>query len=163
MKITSRGLLENTWNGLDVHFGAFHDDDKPGASGEYLEWIGLLKSCTAFEAYCKIYTADFQPKLIADFLLLNQRFPHSVCFSIEQVQKGLQGIAEATEGRMVGQVYRLVGRLRATLDFAQIDEIMAMDMHTYLVDIQNQCYQIHNALYQQYIAYPIEAALAEES
>jgi len=27
---------------------------------EYLEWVGLLKDCAAFEAYCKKYTADLR-------------------------------------------------------------------------------------------------------
>ena len=38
---------------------------------EPLEWIGLLQSCTAFEAYCKAYTADLRPDRIAEFLVLN--------------------------------------------------------------------------------------------
>ena len=40
----------------------------------YLEWIGLLRSCTAFEAYCKAYTADVKPERIAEFLVLHPTF-----------------------------------------------------------------------------------------
>ena len=29
---------------------------------EYLDWMGLLRSATAFEAYCKVYTADLTPE-----------------------------------------------------------------------------------------------------
>ena len=39
--------------------------EKAAESTEYLEWIGLLRSCTAFESYCKAYTADLQPVRIA--------------------------------------------------------------------------------------------------
>jgi hypothetical protein len=28
----------------------------------YLEWIGLLRGCGAFEAYCKVYTAEVNPQ-----------------------------------------------------------------------------------------------------
>ena len=35
---------------LGVHFREFYGH---GAEPEPLEWIGLLRSCTAFEAYCK--------------------------------------------------------------------------------------------------------------
>ena len=38
-----------------------------GEKGDYLEMVGLLKSCTAFEAYCKVYTADLSPERIAEF------------------------------------------------------------------------------------------------
>ena len=53
----------------------------------------------------------------------------------------------------------LEGRLRAALDYAQVDEIMAGNMHAYLDSIQRQCAQIHIAIHQIYIAYPIDAAL----
>lgn len=146
---------------LDVHYGAFRSSPQSiSAPDGYLEWIGLLRSCTAFESYCKVYTADFQPKAIAEFLLLNREFPHSVYFAIDKLQNALHGVAEITEMRKTGRVYRLVGRLRASFDFDQIDDIMAADLHTYLQDIQAQCGQIHEAIYQTYIAYPIEAALA---
>ena len=40
-----------------------------------LDWVGLLSSCSAFEAYCKVYTADLKPERVAEFLLLNPEFP----------------------------------------------------------------------------------------
>ncbi len=42
------------------------------------------------------------------------------------------------------------------LDYGQIDEIISFGLHSYLDDVQEQCAQIHNAIYQAYIAYPIE-------
>ncbi len=50
---------------------------------EYLDWMGLLRSATAFEAYCKVYTADLTPERILEFLLLDEEFPHSLRFSID--------------------------------------------------------------------------------
>ena len=52
-------------------------DQAPGVS-EYVEWVGLLKSCCAFEAYCRHYTADVRPRRIAEFLVLNADFPRSI-------------------------------------------------------------------------------------
>jgi len=42
---------------------------------KYLLWLGLLRSCTAFEAYCKIYTVELEPRSILEFLGLNAEFP----------------------------------------------------------------------------------------
>jgi uncharacterized alpha-E superfamily protein len=127
--------------------------------GDYLEMVGLLKSCTAFEAYCKVYTADLSPERIAEFLLLNSEFPRSVRFAAEMIQSALNAIAETSSTRKTGRANRLAGRLRASLSFSQIDEIMGNGLHVYLADIQRQCAQIHSAIYQQYVAYPIESAL----
>ncbi|MBC8170041.1 MAG: alpha-E domain-containing protein [Anaerolineae bacterium] len=143
----------------------FQDFDPAGTRsnvtiGDYFEWLGMLKSCTAFEAYSKVYTADLRPALVAEFLILNDEFPHSVRFSVDQMQNALSMIADTTETRKSGRVHRLVGRLRAALSYNQIDEIMADSLHDYLMDIQHQCAEIHNAAYETFIAYPITPALA---
>ena len=146
---------------LDAYCNEFMDaqGQQTGASN-YLDWVGLLKSCTAFEAYCKVYTADLRPDRIAEFLLLNAECPRSVRFAADTMHAAFQCIAEATGTRKAGRVNRLSGRLRAALSFGQIDEIMESGLHAYLNDIQRQCAQIHTAIQQTYVAYPIESALA---
>jgi uncharacterized alpha-E superfamily protein len=72
--------------------------DLPVESEEYLEWVGLLKSCAAFEAYCKKYTAELRPLRVAEFLLLNPEFPHSVRFSVDKVHGAEGGTAGASGG-----------------------------------------------------------------
>lgn len=146
---------------LDVHFRAFLEEqnsDTP-APLDYLSWVGLLKYCAAFEAYCKVYTANIQPNSIAEFLLLNADSPRSVRFAANMTQTALQAITRATHTRNAGRTERLAGRLRASLEYDQIDEIMSDDPHHYLENIQKQCGQIHNAIYQVYIAYPIDVAI----
>ncbi|HLV86030.1 MAG TPA: alpha-E domain-containing protein [Candidatus Sulfotelmatobacter sp.] len=127
-------------------------------SEEYLEWVGLLKSCSAFEAYCKTYTAELRPVRIAEFVLLNPEFPHSVRFSVDRIDAALQSIGELTE-RRAEQPIRLAGRLQATLSFSQIDEIMGSGASGYVDGVRWQCAQVHNAIQQVYFDYAIEQAL----
>ena len=75
------------------------------------------------------------------------------------MQNALQAISKATRTRNTGRAERLAGRLRAVLDYDQIDEILSGNMHEYLENIQRQCALIHSGIYQAYIAYPIEVAL----
>lgn len=146
---------------LDVHFRSFFEEqpDVNTPTLDYPAWVSLLKSCAAFEAYCKVYTAAIQPRSIAEFLLLNAESPRSIRFAATMTQTALQTIGKATNTRNAGRAERLTGRLRAALDYAQIDEIMSSDMHSYLENIQRQCGQIHTAIYQVYIAYPIDVVL----
>ncbi len=76
------------------------------------------------------------------------------------IRAALHAIGGLTETHKAASPGRLAGRLRATLSFSPIDEIMAGGLHAYLESIQRQCAQIHTAIHQIYIAYPIEAALA---
>ena len=143
---------------LDVQFRELPPDaSRSDDVGEFVEWVGLLKSCCAFEAYCRHYTADVRPQRIAEFLVLSPDFPRSVHFAVGRVQAALSGIASLT-GRRHGRSERLAGRLLASLDYGQIDEIMG-ELPAYLQGIVRQAVQINTAVHQQYIAYPIDVGL----
>jgi uncharacterized alpha-E superfamily protein len=141
------------------HLPYSHSMDQSAESEEYLEWVGLLKSCAAFEAYCKKHTAELRPLRVAEFLLLNPEFPHSVRFSVDKVHTALRAIAELTE-RKAEQPVRLAGRLGASLSFSQIDEVMASGASAFIDSIRQQCAQAHTAIHQIYFDYPVETALA---
>ena len=144
---------------IGTHFSALaRAAESSVESEEYLEWVGLLKSCSAFEAYCKTYTAELRPVRVAEFLLLNPEFPHSVRLSVDMVHASLKAIGEMTE-RKAEQPIRLSGRLRATLSFSQIDEIMAAGASAYVDTVRWQCSQAHTAIQQVYFDYPVEEAL----
>jgi len=126
----------------------------------HLEWVGLLRSCSALEAYCRCYTADLRPERIAEFLLLNAEFPRSVRFAAARSESAIRSIAQLTGRAAGGRAERLAGRLHASLDYGQVDEILSDDLHAYLDGIQRYCGQIHTALYQTYLAYSIETSLS---
>jgi len=145
---------------IGTHFGSLtQPPDQAVESEEYLEWVGLLKSCAAFEAYCKTYTAEMRPLRVAEFLLLNPEFPHSVRFSVDMVHASLARIGEMTE-RKAEQPVRLAGRLQATLNFSQIEEILASGASVYVDSVRWQCAQAHTAIHQVYFDYSVESAMA---
>ena len=106
------------------------------------------------------YTADLRPERIAEFLLLNAEFPRSVRFAAARVESALRAIAQLTGRGAGGRAERLAGRLHASLDYGQVDEILSDDPHAYLEGIGRQCAQIHAArLPELHQRIPIESAL----
>jgi uncharacterized alpha-E superfamily protein len=151
-----------TADSINVDFHELYDADAESSTtdqGTYLEWVGFLRGCAAFDAYRRLYTAAVQPHHIVEFLLLNPDFPYSVHFGINTIQSSLDALGRMTATHKSARVYRLAGRLRAMLDFGHVDEIMAGGLGSYLLDIQQQCSQIHQAIYQTYITYPIAEKL----
>jgi uncharacterized alpha-E superfamily protein len=126
---------------------------------DQVEWVALLRSCSALEAYCRHYTADVRAERVTDFLLLNAEFPRSVRFAAARVESALLALGRWSGRRAGGRAERLAGRLHATLDYGQVDEILSEDPHAYLVGIGRQCAQVHGALNQTYVTYAIESAL----
>ncbi|MCA9955911.1 MAG: alpha-E domain-containing protein [Ardenticatenaceae bacterium] len=142
---------------INVQFLAI--SNRPPHREDYLDWIALLKSCTAFEAYCKVYTADLLPPRIAEFLLLNAEFPHSLHFSVNMVRDSLVQISHITKSRRNQQLNRRAGRLQSLLQFSQIDEIAQSGLPEFLQDVKKQCMDIHDAIYQVYISFPVAEEL----
>ncbi|MGI9075473.1 MAG: alpha-E domain-containing protein [Bryobacteraceae bacterium] len=136
---------------LDAHFSTVVGTDD-------LDWVGLLSSCSAFEAFCKVYTADLHADRVAEFLLLNPEFPYSVRHSAEHMHRVLHSLAEIAPTRKTARIERVIGKLRSSLAYQQIDEIMTRDLHSYLSSVIEQCNTLHTAVHEAYIDYPIESA-----
>ncbi len=144
---------------------AYHADlwsqpDRIPEGNEYVEWMGLLRSATAFEAYCKVYTADLTPDRILEFLLLDAEFPHSLRFSIDNLKHALESIDGEGGNSRAEPLRRLAGRLQASLNYSSVDEILNGDVVAYLRGIQIECRALHESLYKCYIDYSVQDALA---
>ena len=74
------------------------------------------------------------------------------------VHVALRALCEFTE-RKAEQPLRLAGRLRATLSFSQIDEILLSGAVDYVANIRSQCAQIHSAIHQVYFDYLVDTAM----
>ena len=126
---------------------------------DQVEWVGLLRSSSALESYCRHYTADVRPERVAEFLLLNAEFPRSVRFAAASVESALLAIAKWSGRGGGGRSERLAGRLHASLDYGQVDEILNDDPRTYLAGISRQCVMVHAAMTQAYMTYAVDSAL----
>ena len=124
-----------------------------------MDLAGLLASCSAFEAYRKVYTADMTADRVAEFLLLNPVFPYTVRYSAEGMHDALNAISELNSTRKAARIERIIGRLRSSLAYVQIDEVMSRDLHSYLQQVLEQCHELHAAVYEIYTNYSIESAL----
>jgi uncharacterized alpha-E superfamily protein len=137
---------------LDAYFST-------AGKADDLDWVGLLASCAAFEAYCKVYTADLKPGSMAEFLLLNSEFPFSVRYAVDRMSAAIASISRPSFTGATGRLERIAGRLSAFLAYAQIGEIMTGGLHNYLNSVIEQCNSLHAAVHEVYIDYPIQSAL----
>lgn len=140
---------------LDLHFRNLPETTAP----KYFDWLVLLKFCSAFEPYCKAYTAAIKPEKIAEFLIFDGEFPHSVRFSIDRVCDSLQRVAPSAPSARRASVERLAGRLKATVDYGQIEELMSGTIGSFLADVTQQCERIHDLVHLSYISYGAETVL----
>jgi uncharacterized alpha-E superfamily protein len=138
--------------------GPVPEGENPGFY--YLEQVGLLRCCTAFEAYCQVYTADMATEKILAFLLLNRHFPHAIRYSVESLSQAIQAIGASGSRRSPDELLASVGRLSAMLSYTTIAEVLRGGAASFFRSIRQQSMLIHDLIYRHYVQYSIQSALA---
>jgi uncharacterized alpha-E superfamily protein len=142
---------------LDVRHQSLPERGAPPATinpTEALEWSAVLRSCSAWDAYKTICGADVHPRLVAEFLLLDDNFPRSLRFCVSQLNRALRRISGVAEDHFSNDAERLTGRFLAELQFSTIDEIFEIGLHQYLDLAQLKLNNIGAALFNAYIFQP---------
>jgi uncharacterized alpha-E superfamily protein len=124
---------DNTARLLDVKFHAVQSDFFGAASEQdqeydFYHWSAILRSVSAFEVYRKVYRDVITPERVAELLILRPDMPRSLAASLNEVVNNLQMVANDHSG----ETERRAGKLKADLQFARIDEILATGLHAYL-------------------------------
>lgn len=126
---------------------------KPSPTQEIVQWILVLRSRSALQAYQRLYKAEVVPQKVVDLLLLSGSFPRSVLHSVRRVDWALRRLSGASEWSFLNQPEKISGRLLADLSFSEIDDLFATGLHNVVDDIQNSLNQIGTAMYESYITY----------
>ncbi|MEY2521400.1 MAG: hypothetical protein QOF24_3159 [Verrucomicrobiota bacterium] len=126
--------------------------EKVGGNIDTIQWMSVLKSCSALEAYRKVYVGQVAPWKVAEFVITHSAFPRSIRFSVDCFDAALHHISGSNETNYANEAERLSGRLRSELDYAAIGDIFKFGLHEYLEQIQDRLAEINHALHATYCA-----------
>jgi uncharacterized alpha-E superfamily protein len=82
-----------------------------------------------------------------EFLLLSRTFPRSVLYCLRQAERDL---ARLTAGDALTRPERIVGRIRAELEFCDVAELLEGGLHAHLDRIQDGVREASDAIAGQY-------------
>jgi uncharacterized alpha-E superfamily protein len=124
---------DNTARLVDVKFHAVQSDFFGAATlqdqeYDFYHWSAILRSVSGFEVYRKVYRDVIRPERVAELLVLRPDMPRSLHASMNEVVANLRMVA----GDDASDTLRHAGRLRAELQFASIEEILANGLHAFL-------------------------------
>lgn len=140
---------------LEVCFG----DGKDKRPTDHIALMSLLRMACALEPYLRVYTAEIEERFILEFLMLNEDFPRSVRFATARIEEHLSHLVRHAEPLGHTSPLRLAGRLKARLQYADMDELQAQGASVLLATVIDECAAIHGAIYETYVAYPLELRL----
>jgi uncharacterized alpha-E superfamily protein len=140
---------------LEVCFG----DSLARPLHDHFAFTSLLRMACALEPYLRVYTAEMQPRFILEFLLLDEDFPRSIRFCTSQIEEHLTFISRNVEAAAHAGPDRLAGRLKARLQYADMDEVLMQGPSHFLASVLEDCATIHRRIYDTFVAYPLEQRL----
>jgi uncharacterized alpha-E superfamily protein len=132
--------------------------DQASALNDHMALVSLLRMACALEPYLRVYTADMNARFILEFLLFDEDFPRSIRFSTARIEEHLTHLSK---GRGLGRhdPLRLAGRLNARLAYADVEEVESSGAGALLAAVAAECVAIHAAIFETFVAYPLEMRL----
>lgn len=124
--------------------------EEVGGNLDIVQWQAVLKSCSAFEAYCKFHPGPIAPWRVAEFVILQDSFPRSIRFCADHLDAALHRISGCDRGHFANDAERLSGRLCSDLNYTTISDIFNTGLHQYLDRIQGRLLEIGGAMSKQY-------------
>lgn len=130
---------------LDVRSASLLPDLSPEHSAfENIQWMGVLKSLTAYQMYrqemrIKIGRAD-----VLEFLIQNKQFPRSLSHGLMQIGKCLLELPKSEE------LKTKVAALSDELAQLNTHELTQSRLHEVIDDIQLGLFKLHQSINEQY-------------
>ncbi|MFM7137684.1 MAG: alpha-E domain-containing protein, partial [Planctomycetota bacterium] len=91
---------------------------------------------------------------VADFLLFDREFPRAIHFCLIKAEESLLAITAGSKGTYTNPAEQRLGRLRATLDYGAIDEVLAGagGLHGFLDGFQLRLNRASDAIHETFFA-----------
>jgi uncharacterized alpha-E superfamily protein len=117
---------------------------------EDVDWVIMLRSCSAHEAFLRTYSREPDPTLAAEFLLLDRLFPRSIFCALSTAEEVLAELDPvSTRAGNYNEARRILGLVRTHLEYRRIDELLP-DLPEELRDVQAGCAATSAAIAARY-------------
>ncbi len=110
-----------------------------------IQWTAVLKSASAFEMFRKEHH-QITPRKVASFLIFDNQFPRSIRHCVSKAQIYLHRITGSPPGSANSASEIRLGRLKADLEYANINDVLDQGMHEYLDSLQIRLNQVDEAI-----------------
>jgi uncharacterized alpha-E superfamily protein len=129
--------IDVTCRVIETKFNILKDDQQTLESTiRNIHWMAVLRSCCSIEAYRRNYVGEMDPMWVIGFLILEKSFPRTVRFSLSGALAAISAIRGGSHLGSIDPAERILGRLEAQLEYAELSEILAVGVPNYLQRIQ---------------------------
>ncbi len=130
--------------------------DDVGSILDLSQWNALLRSAAGYHAYRRVHPRGIDPIGVAEFLVLNNRFPRSVRYCIAEVSTLLSQLIytfQLTRGDRVAEAVEVIHR---RLEDTDMENIVSFGMHEFLDAVQVDLIAVAEAMDIAYFGHVTE-------
>jgi uncharacterized alpha-E superfamily protein len=143
---------DNTARLVDVKFHAVQSDFFGAATAQdqeydFYHWSAILRSVSGFEIYRKVYRDVIKPERVAELLILRPDMPRSLHASMNEVVSNLQVVGNDQSA----ETQRRAGKLRADLQYGNIEEILATGLHAFLTQFLDRVNELGSRISRDFL------------
>ena len=125
------------------------------APGRHHEWSMTLRCCTALQAHRREFSGSTDPRSIVALLMFSDVAPRSVHFCVGHLDDAIDQLGADPRARSK----RVIGRLRATLQFGDAFELAESDMIDTFTDVERELRRFAASLAAEFFLLPLETGL----
>lgn len=136
-----------------LHPGPYQRLIKVSGAEDDLQWAALLQSVSGLEMYRRRHGL-IKPERVLDFLLFEDQFPRSIRYCVMAAEQCLRRLDVFGSPFPRNEPERVLGRLRAELEFAEVSEVLEIGLHSWVDGFQKKLNVAGNAIHESFFAAP---------
>jgi uncharacterized alpha-E superfamily protein len=110
------------------------------------QWMAILRSASAWEAFRKVYRTDITGPRVAEMLIFEAAFPRSLVFCVRALGEHFRRATALTPGTQRLPVESVLTLLELRLGALTIDRVIASGLHEFLDSFQSQLIEVQTGL-----------------
>ena len=117
------------------------------------QWPAVLRGCGGHDAFLRTYRGLHSDRGAAEFLIRDGRFPRSIMHGLVSAADSLRRITNHNmlAARQSQFAARVLGQLRARLEYAEIDDLLA-NLNAEMAEVQDVAARVTEAVTTNYFA-----------
>lgn len=128
-------------------------DMPPSPRARPLRWAALLRSCSAWHAFQSWSSNKLDPVKIIEYLLLDETFPRSVAWCVDQLHSTLSALCGTGRLNEMKSPVRAAGRLHADIAYITMPEVLNTGLHEYIDALQSKLNDIGQSIFETFVLY----------
>jgi uncharacterized alpha-E superfamily protein len=137
-------LVEVKFHAVETALDGVNEKDQ---EFDFYHWSAILRSVSGFEVYRKVYRDVIKPELVAELLILRPDMPRSLLGCLNEVMSNLAMVTSDPQS----ETLRRAGKLRADLQYARIDDILATGLHAFLTQFLDRVNEIGASISREFL------------